>query len=59
MNARAVLSATALVFTVSLVSVEANAQTRGTINGTVRDSAGAIAFAEVSMAGTDAMVMTD
>src|SRR6185503_5344344 len=59
MNARAVLSATALVFTVSLVSVEANAQARGTINGTVRDSAGAIAFAEVSMAGTDAMVMTD
>jgi TonB family protein len=37
----------------------ASAQSRGAINGTVRDSAGTIAFAEVAVAGSDAKVMTD
>jgi TonB family protein len=59
MSAHGLSSATAAVIAVSLFSAVAAAQTRGTINGTVRDSAGAIAFAEVSVVGSDATVTTD
>ena len=59
MNARAIFSSAALAVASALSSVQAVAQTRGTIHGTVRDSAGAIAFVEISMKGTDATVMTD
>lgn len=59
MNARAIFSSAALAVASAFSSVQAVAQTRGTIHGTVRDSAGAIAFVEISMKGTDATVMTD
>ena len=58
MDPRAILSAAVGIAT-ALFSVEASAQSRGAINGTVRDSAGAVAFAEVSVAGSDATVVTD
>jgi TonB family protein len=59
MRARAVLSTLVLLVAGGIVPVAALAQSRGTINGTVRDSAGTIAFAEVSIVGTDAAVVTD
>jgi TonB family protein len=59
MRARAVLSSLMLVVASGVLPVAAAAQSRGTINGTVRDSLGAIAFADVSLVGSDATVVTD
>lgn len=59
MDPRTVLSAAAVVIATALVPRDLSAQSRGTISGTVRDSTGTVAFVEVSVAGTEARVMTD
>lgn len=59
MNARAILSKAALLTLSALIPARVSAQSRGTINGTVRDSAGAIAFAEISISGTNVTVVAD
>ena len=59
MSARGLSSASAAVIALSLYSTLAMAQSRGTINGTVKDSTGSVAFVEVSIVGSNATVTTD
>src|SRR5678816_4852938 len=59
MSARGLSSASAAVIALSLYSTLAMAQSRGTINGTVKDSTGDVVFVEVSIVGSNATVTTD